>query len=187
MGIFKGKGIEPQEDLAPTVEAEEPCLYGLEGGELEGEICNRLGCTGVIRENPGEGSCSCHLHPPCGYCVNMPFICDTCDWDSNSEQAWHDKHMFKEIKDSGSNIWREMLKEQDQRKVDFNRNFRNPQYVAKEIEWMVKEVGHAQMIKHGMMPEGTPIEDVIKEVKGTFGGKFTKFSKTRFEYIAYTD
>ncbi len=49
-------------------------------GTQEGDHCNRNFCLGTIRKV--DGSCSCHTgNPPCGYCVDAPVYCDTCDWE----------------------------------------------------------------------------------------------------------
>jgi hypothetical protein len=49
-------------------------------GYLKGELCNRDGCTGVIIHEV-EGSCSCHINPPCSYCTDDSMYCDTCGWE----------------------------------------------------------------------------------------------------------
>lgn len=167
-----------------------PMLYGLEGGNCDGEICGRNGCQGTIVENPGEGGCSCHICPPCGYCVNMQYNCDTCDWNSEDEDKYYESlkkpEPVKQLDDK-PDFWKMLTDERNQKFIDFNRNYRNPLYKAKNIEWMVQSVGYASMVKFGMMPEGTPVNDIVKEVKGTFGGRFKRLTKDRFEYVAYTD
>ena len=50
-------------------------------GNEEGDICNRFGCDGVIKEHPRR-SCSCHINPPCSACVEPRGFCDKCGWDS---------------------------------------------------------------------------------------------------------
>lgn len=37
------------------------------------------------------------------------------------------------------------------------------------------------------MDAGVTKEEVEAQVKGTFGGRFTRFGQGRFEYVAYTD
>lgn len=37
------------------------------------------------------------------------------------------------------------------------------------------------------MEAGVTKEEVEARVKGTFGGRFTRFEQGRFEYVAYTD
>lgn len=58
-----------------------------EKGYLDGEKCNRDGCEGIIYHSP-EGSCSCHINPPCSYCTDDGAYCPECDWsnaDDNRE------------------------------------------------------------------------------------------------------
>lgn len=52
-----------------------------EPGDMEGHICNRDGCKGVIELLPVE-DCSCHISPPCGACVGQKATCPECDWMS---------------------------------------------------------------------------------------------------------
>ena len=53
-------------------------IENVEGME-EGEICGRNGCTGEIMSR-GEGSCSCHLNPPCATCT-AGIQCSICDFE----------------------------------------------------------------------------------------------------------
>lgn len=55
-------------------------------GYLEGERCNRHGCNGIIDAHEKEGSCSCHLNPPCSYCTTPSEFCPKCEWDALEEQ-----------------------------------------------------------------------------------------------------
>ena len=55
-------------------------------GCFTGEICNRNGCRGSIDEYESESSCSCHINPPCSYCVDDRHYCPTCNWDGREEQ-----------------------------------------------------------------------------------------------------
>lgn len=43
------------------------------------------------------------------------------------------------------------------------------------------------MIKEGVYPDGTTMEEVRKVVDGTFGGRFEYFRDGNFKFIAYTD
>jgi len=50
-------------------------------GMIEGEPCNRNGCSGILY-NKLEGECTCHLgHPPCYYCVHSIGCCPECGWN----------------------------------------------------------------------------------------------------------
>lgn len=53
-------------------------------GEVEGEVCNRDSCTGVIELEDSEG-CSCHINPPCSCCVDRKHYCPVCDWYERDE------------------------------------------------------------------------------------------------------
>jgi len=55
-------------------------MSNVEFGYMEGEICNRNGCKGVI-EDVIE-SCSCHLNPPCSKCVGDGCYCPDCGWEA---------------------------------------------------------------------------------------------------------
>lgn len=55
-------------------------------GYSEGEICNRNGCEGIIKEHEKESSCSCHLNPPCSHCTTSSEYCPVCEWDGQEEQ-----------------------------------------------------------------------------------------------------
>ncbi len=52
-------------------------------GYVEGEICNRDGCDGLIQEREKDGSCTCFLNPPCGYCTTNTGFCPVCDWEDD--------------------------------------------------------------------------------------------------------
>lgn len=56
-----------------------------------------------------------------------------------------------------------------------------------KIDWRSKGHTHFTMIKEGVYPEGTTKEEVEKEVRGTFGGRFEYFDNGKFKYIAQTD
>ena len=47
--------------------------------EQEGEPCPSCG-EPVVTEHPGDG-CSCHISPPCSYCVDTWFACRACGWE----------------------------------------------------------------------------------------------------------
>lgn len=49
-------------------------------GKEQGDMCNRDGCDGQMQEHDRDGCCSCHISPPCGWCVHGPEIrCNECD------------------------------------------------------------------------------------------------------------
>jgi len=58
---------------------------------------------------------------------------------------------------------------------------------SSKIDWKCHGHTHFSMLKVGVYPDGTTQKQVLEKVKGTFGGRFTKFGDGRFEYIAHTD
>ena len=58
---------------------EDEAQYGTE----EGDVCKRSGCLGVIELLPNtseDGGCSCHISPPCAFCVSTMPECSECGW-----------------------------------------------------------------------------------------------------------
>lgn len=49
-------------------------------GRVEGSVCNRVGCDGVIEFTVPE-NCSCHINPPCSACEDVFSFCPKCDWE----------------------------------------------------------------------------------------------------------
>lgn len=49
----------------------------------EGDTCGVNNCTGTFQIQPPLGSwdwgCSCHISPPCGYCVGHELRCTDCE------------------------------------------------------------------------------------------------------------
>lgn len=54
-------------------------------GQDKGEVCNRDGCCGVIDEHEKEGSCYCHISPPCGICTTDTRFCPVCNWEGAND------------------------------------------------------------------------------------------------------
>jgi hypothetical protein len=137
-------------------------------GFAEGEPCNRRGCQGVIAIYSVE-NCSCHIKPPCGACTAPRGYCTTCDWQEKDDRIFND---FVVNEDPKTGTWRTYtLRPLDPTKLDYHN----------------KAHTHFSMIKEGVYPEGMTREQVLAEVKGTFGGRFEYFDKGRFKYVAYTD
>ncbi|MCM1170203.1 MAG: hypothetical protein NC324_09750 [Bacteroides sp.] len=88
-------------------------------GMSEGEICGRDGCKGIIAKRKIEGSCSCHINPPCAYCTTPKEYCPECGWDASEEIDYSDhvevtpfvyrtpKECFERLKDGefGYVVW----------------------------------------------------------------------------------
>lgn len=143
-------------------------------GFVKGESCLRDNCIGIIEEHDIEGSCSCHVNPPCGYCTAPKAYCPVCGWSEEEEHAEeYLKNLNKAIKYSESFLKykRKTINDLDNTKID----------------WIVKGHTHFSMICEGVYPENTTMEEIRKLVDGTFGGRFESFGGGKFKYIAYTD
>ena len=55
-----------------------------EVGVMDGDICNRDGCEGILELSHVE-NCSCHINPPCQACVGRSIVCPVCGYDSADE------------------------------------------------------------------------------------------------------
>lgn len=142
-------------------------------GYIEGEICGRNGCTGVIAEQPVE-NCSCHINPPCGACTEPREYCPECEWRLVDEETTFNDFKVGPVKANGA--WT---------------HYRPRPLDPTKIDWHSKSHTHASMIKEGVYPQsGDDDADrkaVLEKVRGTFGGRFNHFGNGRFEYVAYTD
>jgi hypothetical protein len=136
-----------------------------------GEVCNRNGCTAIISEHEKEGCCSCHVNPPCGYCTTDASYCPGCDWDGREEQIEYNNQQFKNYIPSERVIKYKTINDLDKTKID----------------WISESHTHFSMIKIGVYPEGVTMDQVLENVRGTFGGRFQHFGDGRFRYVAYTD
>jgi len=140
----------------------------IEYGFEDGDICNRRRCRGIISIHDVE-NCSCHINPPCSACTSAKAYCPVCGWEEKDDIIVND-FVVNIDKSTGSyRTW--TPRPLDKNKIDF----RNKSHT------------HFSMIKEGVYPEGVTKEDVLKKVKGTFGGRFDYFGDGKFKYIAYTD
>lgn len=135
-------------------------------GYEDGDICCRDGCDGIIAVAPVE-NCSCHIHPPCGPCTDAREYCHLCDWRAK------DDHDFVPIA-AAPGI--EMMVRRKPRPLD-----------PTTIDYRVHMHSNSSQRVEGVYPLGKSMEDVEARVKGTFGGRFTRFGGGKFEYIAFTD
>lgn len=140
-------------------------MYGYEIGE----VCGRNNCKGVIENIEPEGGCSCHIRPPCGYCTTPREFCPNCDWQAKHDTIINDFRVNVAPDTGLHRFW-------EPRKLDHTK-----------IDWHSRGHTNSSMVKEGVYPEGATIEDVRKEVVGTFGGRFEHFGGGKFKYIAYTD
>lgn len=60
-------------------------------GLVEGDVCNREGCKGVMREQETDTCCSCHINAPCSHCVDAIYECFECGEETDPpETGWVD-------------------------------------------------------------------------------------------------
>lgn len=149
-----------------------------EPGYCEGETCGRDGCEGKIQMRAAD-NCSCHLSAPCGACTDARCYCDDCDWDEKDEPLPAPEPMSQADKD----FWKEQREEWER--------LRSLPLDNTKVSWRNATHTHFSMIKEGVYPQSgddaADREMVIREVKGTFGGRFDYFGNGKFKYIAYTD
>ncbi len=139
-------------------------------GTIEGEVCNRNGCKGIIELMGTESSCSCHINPPCSHCTDAREYCPECDWSAKDEYEESQKSEPLPKKEPYPYLIRK-IDDLDKTKID----------------WISKMHTHFSMIKEGVYPPGMSQEQVRKKVNGTFGGRFEYFNNGHFKFIAYTD
>ncbi len=137
-------------------------------GQLEGEVCGRQGCKGVIKERPVE-NCSCHIAPPCGEHTEPREHCETCGWDARDDYPINDFIVNVDPATGNYRTW--TRRPLDPSKIDY--------YILSHTNF--------SQICEGVYPEGTTQEQVLELVKGTFGGRFELFKDGKFKYVAYTD
>jgi hypothetical protein len=154
-----------------------------EEGILKGEVCNRDGCTGIIDEHEKEGSCSCHINPPCGYCETDSAYCPSCGYEGREEQI-QSYSISKEQQES----YNRQLKEWEDQRNAFYTLYRSRE-PAKELSMRTESHTHFSQKVVGVFPPGLDAGIIREKAKGTFGGRFTRFDSEigRFEFIAYTD
>lgn len=148
-------------------------------GYVEGEVCKRptdqfgnlhqgQKCTGVIEEHP-KGGCCCHINPPCSACTEPRGYCPECGWEEKDEY-----HI------NGYDV-------QVDRNTGTYKSWVPTPLDPTKISYRVFSHTHFTQICEGICPEGTAREEILKQVDGTFGGRFEYFTGTKFKYIAYTD
>lgn len=157
-----------------------------EEGFCINETCNRDGCKGIIEERDIDGGCSCHINPPCGYCTEPKNYCPECGWDEkeeseishyDSKKYWDDYHKRPDVI--------EAKRKADEEEKLFYSMYQGETPVEK---YMARHRNHTHFsqIIFGVHPNMDKSE-IREKVKGTFGGRFSKFDEYSFEYIAYTD
>ena len=134
-------------------------------GIEEGDICNRSSCTGTIATHPAE-NCRCHIAPPCSSCTDPRNYCAVCGWEESEDEVIQPTYA------QSTYAYAYVERPLDSTKIDYKAYSTNT---------------GSTMIKRGVYPEGTHIDDVRKVVNGTFGGRFNYFRNGTFEFVAYTD
>lgn len=153
-------------------------------GIVKGEICNRDGCVGVIDEHEKDGSCSCHIHPPCSYCVTDTAYCPVCDWSCDDDVP---PPIDPEIEKKNREYYKRQNEEFAAARELFYKRYSGRVPIEK-LEMRIESHTHFSQKVIGVFPPGTETrESLYDQVKGTFGGRWTHFGKYNFEYIAYTD
>jgi hypothetical protein len=141
-------------------------------GSFLDETCGRNGCIGIIERMDDDGGCSCHINPPCSYCVDATFICPVCDWNEVDEPD------FETVEAAAERIENAWSPSRIVQLADLDNS---------EVNWISKSHTNSSMIKEGVYPEGMTSGQVEQQVRGTFGGRFAAFDNGKFKYIAYTD
>jgi hypothetical protein len=149
-------------------------------GYVKGETCNRESCLGVIDATEKEGSCSCHISPPCGYCTEQTEYCPACEWSASEEEKRHQPTAEQLA------AWERERNEWAARHEEFLKKFHSLDPVSK-FDYRAESHTHFSMRAYGMYPPDMTAAQIADHVRGTFGGRFTRFGNGRFEYIAYTD
>ncbi len=159
-----------------------------EEGYENGAKCNRDGCEGVIEQHDTDGCCSCHIHPPCGYCTTPREYCPVCEWDAEDEQREVEQAHVRSVMDNPELRERYERESAEREKSDrlFWEAYRGNNAVT---EPMLRHKSHTHFSQKWFCvhPAGYDLTEIMKTVRGTFGGRFASKSDTTFEYIAYTD
>jgi len=163
------------------------CLKNNSEGYCKGETCNRNGCDGIIAEHHSDGGCSCHINPPCSYCETAREYCPVCDWDGNEEQQESIKESTRTFVESGqAESYKKQQEEWSKKREEFFRKYRGEAEIT-AFDYRKESHTHFSMKVIGIHPKGFDLSSKMDEIKGSFGGRFTRRTDTTFEYIAYTD
>lgn len=159
----------------------------MEEGTEKGEVCNRDGCQGIIAEHEKENGCSCHINPPCSSCTTPREYCPECEWDAHDEQNEAEKLSLQRFNESGqSEAYRKQNEEFDARRRAFYALFHSTEVVT-EFQCRTESHTHFSQKVIGMYPGENLTPENMKQIRGTFGGRFEHNAHGRFVYIAYTD
>lgn len=176
------------ETLSQATKPEPPTSIG----DCKGEKCNRNGCVGIIDEHDSEGSCSCHINPPCSHCTTAREYCPECGWEASDDQAEYDKQQNDYWNSAAGKRDQEYYQEQDRKWREqeevFWKRFRSSEPVT-EFEARIESHTNSSQKVTGMYPLDMPTEMLMSHIKGSWGGRFEMHNQEtgRFVYIAYTD
>ncbi len=154
-------------------------------GYCKGEVCNRNGCLGVIDEHEKEGSCSCHIHPPCSYCTTDTSYCPKCNW----EPADDINPVDPEIQRKNQEYYRKENERFQAARELFYEKYNGTEPIT-ELEMRTESHTHFSQKVIGIFPPNTETQaTLLPKIIGTFGGRWEGFNPTRgsFSFIAYTD
>jgi hypothetical protein len=161
-------------------------------GIEKGQACNRNGCHGIISEHDSDGSCSCHINPPCSHCTTAREYCPECGWEASDDQYEYDKAQADYWNSEAGKKVQQHYQEQDRKWQESQKifwdKFRSDE-VVEELDYRIESHTHFSQKVSGCYPPGKLTEDMMKKIRGTFGGRFQYNSpdRGRFVYIAYTD
>ncbi len=155
-------------------------------GYCKGEMCNRDGCEGIIEEHDIDGGCSCHSCPPCSYCTEPRGYCSECGWDEKEERDAYEEsqRQYWKAYHERPDVVAEAKRQEEERKL-FIKMY-NGEIPVDKYRCNHRAHTHFSQILYGVHPNMS-MEEIRKEVRGSFGGRFIKFNDYSFEYIAYTD
>lgn len=154
-------------------------------GYLKGDKCNRNECKGNIDEHDKDGSCRCHINPPCSYCTTDTAYCPECGW----QPADDIKPVDPEIEKKNQEYYRKENERWREQRELFYRKYNGAEPIT-ELEMRTESHTHFSQKVIGVFPPNTETRtSLLPKVNGTFGGRWESFIPDRgsFSFIAYTD
>lgn len=152
-------------------------------GYIKGEICNRNNCQGIIDEHEKEGSCCCHIHPPCSYCVEDNNYCPECGWEGYDEQ---NKNTSKSSDNSWYEIW---LKNVENRKKEIIDMYNGVVKITK-FDYIIDETWNSGQRLKGVYTKDMTKQDILKKLSLSENPnmpRFSLFEDGRFKLSYFTD
>ena len=145
-------------------------------GVIEGDQCNRNKCAGVMEQVKEDGVCSCHINPPCSYCVNECYICPVCGFETEQPEA------KKPSKKPNHGINQSSYYRRKSSVELFNE-------LDNDTFGYVTIPGHYYWMEYkGKYPKGMTVEEIISNFNTCFGLKWLIFPRNgQFHIKVYTD